>query len=59
MLINCAPKEQTYTVEMVDGTRVVHNLAPAWGDEQKITLNLVRTLGEVGVEEDENYQFFG
>ena len=59
LLINCAPKEQTYTVEMVDGTRVVHNLAPAWGDEQKITLSLVRTLGEVGVEEDENYQFFG
>lgn len=59
IIINCAPKEQTYTVEMVDGTRVVHNLSPAWGDEQKITLNLVHTLGEVGVEEDENYLFFG
>ena len=59
LLINCAPKEQTYTVEMVDGTRVVHNLAPAWGDEHKITLSLVRTLGDVDVEEDENYQFFG
>jgi len=46
-------------VEIVDGTRVVHNLAPAWGDEQKITLNLVRTLGDINVEDDENYLFFG
>ncbi|MFC1492477.1 6-bladed beta-propeller [candidate division KSB1 bacterium] len=49
--------EATYTEEIIDGVRHVHNLAPAWGDEQKISLEFVRQIGELDAV-DENYQFF-
>ena len=56
-LLNCGGEDATYTVEMIDGVRHVHNLTPLWSDEQKISLEFVRQIGELE-SEDENYQFY-
>lgn len=55
-VIYCGKSDETYTVETIDGVKYVHNLAPAWGDEPKVSLELVRKIGER--EEDENYYFY-
>ncbi len=56
-LMNCGSDPENYTVEVIDGVRHVHNLAPKWGDEQKIELVFVRTIGGLDAV-DENYQFY-
>ena len=56
-LFSCASEPETYTVEVIDGVRHVHNLAPKWGDEPKIELEFVRTIGGIDAL-DENYQFY-
>ncbi|MFC1563796.1 NHL repeat-containing protein [candidate division KSB1 bacterium] len=53
---NCS-KEPTYTEETIDGVRYVHNFSPLWGEEQRISLEFVRQVGELE-NADENYLFF-
>ncbi|MFC1553319.1 6-bladed beta-propeller [candidate division KSB1 bacterium] len=48
---------KTYTVEVKDGIRLIHNEKPMWGDEQKIELKLVQVIGELD-EKGKNYQFY-
>ncbi|MFC1492480.1 NHL repeat-containing protein [candidate division KSB1 bacterium] len=55
--INCSSREKTNTEEIIDGVRHVHNLAPLWGDEQKISMEFVQKIGELEGD-DENYQLF-
>ncbi|MFC1564470.1 hypothetical protein ACFL6G_06005 [candidate division KSB1 bacterium] len=42
--ITCTSQPDTYTVETIDGVRHVHNLAPLWGEEQKIGLEFVQKI---------------
>lgn len=56
VIASCS-NEQTCTVEEIDGVRHVHNLVPLWGDEQKIRLEHVQTIGGIDAE-DENFQFY-
>ncbi|MFC1733183.1 6-bladed beta-propeller, partial [candidate division KSB1 bacterium] len=57
IFMSCDTQDATYTVEVIDGVRHVHNLAPLWGDEQRVTLEFVQKIGELEGE-DENYQFY-
>jgi len=55
--LSCSTSESTFTVEMINGVRNVHNIAPQWGDEPKLALEFVQKIG--GIEAtDENYQLF-
>lgn len=54
--INCSG-EITYTIEEVNGVSFVHNLRPKWDDEQKISLEFVRQIGDFDAI-DENFQFY-
>ena len=53
----CSTPETTYTVEVIDGIRYVQNFAPSWGDEPKVAIELVRTIGDLDTP-DENFQLF-
>ena len=50
-------KEEVSNIEIISGIRVVHNSNPKWKDNQKITLEFIRKIGEIEGE-DENYLFF-
>ncbi|MFC1492748.1 hypothetical protein ACFL6O_02215 [candidate division KSB1 bacterium] len=54
LIISCTSNEETYTVETIDGVKHIHNLAPAWGSDQKIELEFVRKIGGIEVD-DEDY----
>ena len=54
--LNCSG-EITYTIEEVNGVSIVHNHKPKWDDEQKISLEFVRQIGDFDAE-DENFQFY-
>lgn len=54
--LNCSG-EITYTIEEVNGVSIVHNLKPKWDDEQKISLEFARQIGDFDAE-DENFQFY-
>ena len=56
--IACGTGEATYTVEVVDGVQIVHNLAPQWGDKSKFSIEFVRTFGDWDMEDDDNYVLF-
>ncbi|MFC1561624.1 NHL repeat-containing protein [candidate division KSB1 bacterium] len=53
----CSRDQSTYTVEVIDGVRHVHNHAPLWGGEPRITLEFVQKIGELEGH-DENYLLF-
>ncbi|MFC1731997.1 6-bladed beta-propeller [candidate division KSB1 bacterium] len=57
IVASCTSSDSTYTVETIDGVRYVHNHAPAWGDEPKAALELIRKFGEVGSEDESGYLF--
>ena len=57
LTFTCGQQEGTYTVEVKDGVRYVHNLSPAWGDTLKIALEFVQKIGDLETE-DENYQLY-
>jgi len=57
LLLSCGKSEKTYTVEIKDGVKHIHNNAPLWGEEQKINLELVRKIGGPD-EKNENYMLF-
>ncbi|MFC1564422.1 6-bladed beta-propeller [candidate division KSB1 bacterium] len=52
LIISCSDKPDTYTVETVDGVRHVHNTAPLWGSDERISLEFVRKIGELESEDD-------
>ena len=54
--LNCSG-EVTYTAEEVDGVSIVHNLKPKSDDENAISLEFVRQIGEFDAV-DKNYEFF-
>ena len=54
--LNCSG-EVTYTIEEVDGVSIVHNIKPKWDEEDRISLEFVRQIGEFDAA-DENLQFF-
>ena len=53
----CGKKDATYTIEMKDGVKYVHNQAPLWGDTTKVELEYVQKIGDLEAE-DENYLLF-
>ena len=57
ILFTCSNRDDFYTVEIVDGVRTVHNIKPMWGDEGRMSLELVRKIGGLDVV-DENLQFY-
>ncbi|MFC1514008.1 6-bladed beta-propeller [candidate division KSB1 bacterium] len=50
--LNCGSDEAAYTEEIIDGVRHVHNIAPAWGENPKVELKLVKKIGDLEAEED-------
>ncbi|MCP4724805.1 MAG: 6-bladed beta-propeller [bacterium] len=57
LVITCSSEPETYTVEVIDGVRHVHNLATKWGDEPEVELEFVRKIGGLD-ETDENYMLY-
>ncbi|MFC1476863.1 NHL repeat-containing protein [candidate division KSB1 bacterium] len=55
--IMCSEPDKTYTIETVDGVDHIRNLDAQWGEEQKISLEFVRKLGEMESDND-NYSFY-
>ncbi|MCP4723609.1 MAG: hypothetical protein GY863_01160, partial [bacterium] len=51
------PESETFTIEIIDGVRHVHNLAPKWGDKPKVELEFVRKIGDME-SDNENYMLF-
>lgn len=56
-VFNCGKSDDTYTVEMKDGVKYVHNHAPLWGDEPRVALEFVQKIGLLD-SDDENYLLF-
>ena len=57
VLIFCSSPENTFTIEEIDGVKFIHNHSPLWGNQNKIFLELIRSIG--GLEgTDENYILF-
>ncbi len=54
LFVSCSSGEDNYTVEMVDGVRVVHNLYPKWEENSKIKLEYVQSYGTLE-NSDKNY----
>jgi len=57
LLFFCSKSDQTYTIEMKDGVKYIHNHAPLWGDTLKVALEFVQNIGDLETE-DENYQLY-
>ncbi|MFC1564730.1 hypothetical protein ACFL6G_07315 [candidate division KSB1 bacterium] len=53
---NCTDSPETYTEEIIDGVRHVHNISPLWGDEERIKLEFVQKIGDMD-ESEANYYF--
>jgi len=51
-LAACSNSGETFTVEIRDGVRYVHNLAPAHGEEPGIAIEHVKTIGHLDTEDD-------
>jgi len=55
--MNCSKDETTYTTEIIDGVKVIHNHTPVWGELPQVKLELVMKIGKLEGE-DENYNLF-
>jgi len=55
--IFCSRQEENFSVEVINGVRHVHNYAPQWGDEPKVSLEFVQQIGDLDTE-DENFQLY-
>jgi len=51
------PVEGTYTEEIIDGVRHIHNHAPQWGQNPKVALEFVHKIGGMDATDD-NYIMF-
>jgi len=56
-VFNCSKSDETYTIEMKDGVKHIHNHSPLWGDKPKVELEFVQKIGDLETE-DENYQLY-
>lgn len=56
-ILACSSASETYTVEIIDGVKYIHNLAPVWGDEQKLGFELDYIIGGIDAVDD-NYQLY-
>ncbi|MFC1514092.1 6-bladed beta-propeller [candidate division KSB1 bacterium] len=45
--VSCSSQESTYTVEIIDNERHVHNISPKWENDSKIELEFVRQTGDL------------
>jgi len=54
LFLTCGKKKDTYTIEIKDGVKHVHNYSPLWGETPKVALEFVQKIGELDTE-DENY----
>jgi len=54
LFFSCIKSDHSYTIEMKDGVKYIHNHAPAWGDTLKVALEFVQKIG-VLEGEDWNY----
>ena len=54
---SCSPSETTFSVEIINGVRNVHNVAPQWGEESKLAIEFVQMIGGIDAT-DEKYQLF-
>ncbi|MFC1564481.1 NHL repeat-containing protein [candidate division KSB1 bacterium] len=57
LIISCSSGEDTYTTELINGVNHIHNIAPRWGEEQRISIEFVQKIGELEGEDD-NYLFY-
>ncbi len=56
-VLGCASDPETYIAEVIDGVRHVNNLAPKWGADPEVGIELIREYG--GMDEvDENYLLY-
>ena len=44
-------------IETVDGVKIIHNEKPKWGKKPKVTLELIKKIGDLETD-DENYQLY-
>jgi len=56
-LIYCGTTNDSYTIEFIEGKKIIHNLSPKWGSKPEIELELIREIGGIDTD-DENYAFF-
>jgi sugar lactone lactonase YvrE len=59
LLVNCSKQEATYTVEVIDGVKHIHNLVPMWSDKPhlaELELEFVQKIGGLNAVDD-NYIF--
>ena len=57
LIAGCSQQgDKTYTEEVIEGIRYIHNHAPLWGDETKVELEFVMQIGD-NESEDERYTF--
>lgn len=52
----CNKNDATYTIEYIEDVKYIHNHAPLWGDEPKVTLEFVQKIGDP-YSKDEAYRF--
>lgn len=57
ILLSCSEGEKTYTIETIEAVKHIHNIGPLWGDEPKVTLDLVRVFSSTD-ETNPNFQFY-
>jgi len=57
LLFNCGKSDETYTIEIKDGVKYIHNHTPLWGDTLKVALEFVQKIGELDGD-DENYLLY-
>lgn len=54
---NSCSSRQTYTEEIINGVRHIHNIEPLWGIEEKVSLEFIRRIGDLN-SSDERYQLY-
>ena len=54
LILSQCPFTYSQTIEYKDGVKYIHNDKPKWGNEPKVKLEFVQTIGGID-EEDENY----
>jgi hypothetical protein len=57
LITNCGSQEATYTAEIIDGVKHIHNHTQMNYDKPKIKLEFVRKIGDLE-SEDENYNLY-
>ncbi len=54
--ISCSSR-QTYTEEIVEGIKYIHNIEPLWGTEGRVSFEFIRKIGDLNTD-DERYQLY-